>query len=115
MGVADGTAGVFLDAEEIPQWEPACKVVDEELQAAGGAIRAVACAADAVITASSRPVLKVWKVAESKLTESQKLGHGAVGSSCVEVSGNGQLVVVCSDDGSLGLWDLRENKRAGEP
>lgn len=109
MVVGDGGG----DAEATPKWDPACKVADDDLKAAGAAFRAVACAADLVIAASSRPALKVWQVAQAKLTELAKLTHGAVGSSCVEVSGNGQLLLSCSDDGAISLWDLRERKRAG--
>lgn len=95
-------------------WDVACKAVDEEHKASGISLRAVACTSDAVITASSKPVVKVWKVAEDKVVESQKLRHGAVGSSCVEVADSGSLVAVCSDDGGIGLWDLRVHKRSGE-
>lgn len=100
--------------EGVPQWEPACKVSDDDLRSCGAALRAIACASDIVVAASSRPALKVWKVAQAKLTSMQALAHGAVGSSCVEVSGNGQVLLACSDDGSISLWDLRERRRASE-
>jgi WD40 repeat protein len=53
-------------------------------------------------------------VAEAKVTELQSLRQGAVGSSCVEVADGGQVVAVCSDDGDIGLWDLREAKMFGK-
>lgn len=93
---------------------------DEELRAVGAAIRSVACSADLVVSCSSRPVVKVWQVAEASVAETQRLSfsetHGAVGSSCVEVAGtgDGQLAAVCYDDGGIGLWDLRSGSRAGE-
>jgi WD40 repeat protein len=92
-------------------WDPADKAADNELQGLGAAIRAVACNNDAVITASSRPAVKVWKVAEAKVTEHLSLREGAVGCSNVEVADDGQVVAVCSDDGGIGLWDLRVAKR----
>mmetsp|Transcript_40446 Transcript_40446/g.102812 ORF Transcript_40446/g.102812 Transcript_40446/m.102812 type:complete len:408 (-) Transcript_40446:74-1297(-) len=107
-------------APEGPRWEPATKVADEELKASGAALRSLSCASDLIVTSSSRPVVKVWQVAEASLSEARKLsileGHGAVGSSCVEVSGPGdrQLVAVCYDDGGIGLWDLRSAGRVGE-
>lgn len=112
--MADGAA---VDA---PRWESTFKVADEELQTAGAAIRAVACTNDVVITSSSRPVVKVWQVAEASVKQTQCLSlvelHGAVGSSCVEVveDGEGQLAAVCYDDGGIGLWDLRNGTRAME-
>jgi len=120
MVMADGLHDVLVDAEfagavdEVPEWVHACKVADEELQTSNCAIRAVACTGDFVITGSSRPVLKVWAVAEAKLEKSRELSHGAVGSSCVEVARDGCTAAVCSDDGGIGLYDLRANKRLGE-
>jgi len=108
--------GVVAD---VPQWEVACKAVDEELAEAGAAIRAVACTNDVVVTSSSRPVVKVWHVAEASLKQTQRLSlvdlHG-VGSSCVEVAdaGQGQHAAVCYDDGGIGLWDLRTSSRIME-
>jgi len=101
-------------AAEHMKWDPACKVEDAELTAVDAAIRAVACGNDVVVTCSSRPAVKVWKVAEAKLVESQSLRYGAVGSSCVEVAGDSHTVAACGDDGAIGLWDLRANKRTGE-
>jgi WD40 repeat protein len=94
-------------------------VADEELKSAGAAIRSVACSSDLLVTSSSMPVVKVWQVAEAAVKEKQRLSlvenHGAVGSSCVEVSGaDGQQVAVCYDDGGIGLWDLRSGHRSGE-
>jgi len=94
-----------------PNWEPASKVADEELRASGGAIRSVACTASgAIVTSSSRPVVKVWKVAEAAVVEDAKLQRGAVGSSCVEVASDNNTVAVCYDDGCIGLWDLRNSR-----
>merc|ERR1719215_2044348 len=101
-------------AAEAPSYDPAGKVVDEDCKKLGAAIRDVACGPDMLVTGSSRNVVKVWKVAEGKVTETAKLKHGAVGSCCVEVSSDGSLVVVCSDDGSICLWDPRESKRVGD-
>lgn len=112
--MADGAAA------DAPQWESVCKVFDEELRGAGAAIRAVACTDSLVVTSSSRPVVKVWQVAEAGLTQTQSLSivdsHGAVGSSCVEVApaSDGHLAAVCYDDGGIGLWDLRSGKRTTE-
>jgi len=102
------------NTEALPQWDVACKAVDEEHRTSSASLRAVACTSDTVITASSKPIVKVWKVAEGKVAETHKLRHGAVGSSCVEVADSGSLAAVCSDDGGIRLWDLRTQKRAGE-
>jgi len=109
VGGADGD-----EDEDTPVWEPACKVGDDDLKAVGAAFRAVACGSDLVVAASSRPVVKVWKVAQAKLADLQKLSHGAVGSSCVEVSGNGSLLLACTDDGAIPLWDIRDRRLVGE-
>lgn len=116
MADANGVVSIM------PQWEPCFKVTDEELQDSGAAIRAVACTDELVVTSSSRPVVKVWQVAEAAVKQTQRLSlvdlHGAVGSSCVEVAGAGsgseRLVAVCYDDGGIGIWDLRSGNRAME-
>jgi len=90
------------------RFDKVCTVVDEEVQ--NGAIRVVACSNENVFTGSSKPVVKVWKVAEASVVEEQhlRMKHGAVGSTCVEVAPDRKnIVAVCSDDGSIGLWDLR--------
>lgn len=101
-------------AGDHPVWEHVCKAADEDLVGINGAIRVLACTSDTVVTGSARPVVKVWKVTEAKIVEAQRLRHGAVGSSCIEVANDGNLVMVCTDDGGIGFWDLREQKRAGE-
>lgn len=112
--MADGAA------PDAPRWESACKVADDELKSSGGAIRAVACTSELVVTSSSRPVVKVWQIAEASVKQTARLSlvelHGAVGSSCVEVTGegDGQLAAVCYDDGGIGLWDLRSSVRVME-
>jgi len=115
MVVSDYMTGAPATQERsVPQWDPTVKVADEELLEVGAAIRVIASTTDAIITGSSRPVVKVWKFAEGKLSVSHRLKHGAVGSSCVEVAGNGVLLAVCSDDGGIGFWDIRDKKRVGE-
>jgi len=108
-------AHVVPDEEECstaepPRWDVSCKVLDDELKALGGAIHSVSCTVDLVATASSQPVVKVWKLAEAKVIESQRLRHGAVGSSCAEVMGD--RIAVCYEDGGIGLWDLRSGERS---
>jgi len=103
-----------------PAWDVAAKAFDEELRPAAASIRSVACANDVIVTGSSQPVVKVWQIAEGALTVTHRLSlvdaHGAVGSSCVEVSGSveGQIAAICYDDGGIGLWDLRTGQSAGE-
>jgi len=103
---------VDADAPEPPQWDATGKVLDDELKSLGGAIHSVSCTNDLIVTASSQPVVKVWTVAEAKVVESQKLRHGAVGSSCAEVFGN--QVAACYEDGGIGMWDLRSGERTQE-
>eukprot|EP00442_Polarella_glacialis_P036794 CAMPEP_0115154956 /NCGR_PEP_ID=MMETSP0227-20121206/67604_1 /TAXON_ID=89957 /ORGANISM="Polarella glacialis, Strain CCMP 1383" /LENGTH=380 /DNA_ID=CAMNT_0002565933 /DNA_START=112 /DNA_END=1255 /DNA_ORIENTATION=- len=92
--MADGAANGSSSAQDShPSWEMTHKVFDEELRAAGAAIRTVACSGDAVLTAP---------------LEAGRLKRGAVGSSCVEASADGNTVAVCADDGSIVLWDLRD-------
>eukprot|EP00747_Dinoflagellata_sp_TGD_P168434 gnl/TRDRNA2_/TRDRNA2_194802_c0_seq1.p1 gnl/TRDRNA2_/TRDRNA2_194802_c0~~gnl/TRDRNA2_/TRDRNA2_194802_c0_seq1.p1 ORF type:complete len:398 (+),score=63.96 gnl/TRDRNA2_/TRDRNA2_194802_c0_seq1:53-1195(+) len=96
-----------------PVWAPKCKVTDDDLQKTHNAIRAVACTKDTIITGSAKPDLKVWKVAESKVTYSFQMSNGAVGMSCVEVAGDNNLVAACADDGLLGMWDMRQKHKVG--
>eukprot|EP00930_Biecheleria_cincta_P070491 TRINITY_DN58129_c0_g1_i1.p1 TRINITY_DN58129_c0_g1~~TRINITY_DN58129_c0_g1_i1.p1 ORF type:complete len:364 (-),score=72.15 TRINITY_DN58129_c0_g1_i1:27-1118(-) len=91
-----------------PQWEATTKVSDDDLKKAGTALHTVTCAGDSLLTGSSRPVVKVWQVAEGKLKESGKLKLEAVGCSCVAAHSDGNSVAVCSADGAISLWDIRE-------
>eukprot|EP00929_Paragymnodinium_shiwhaense_P069145 TRINITY_DN34882_c0_g1_i1.p1 TRINITY_DN34882_c0_g1~~TRINITY_DN34882_c0_g1_i1.p1 ORF type:complete len:385 (-),score=57.70 TRINITY_DN34882_c0_g1_i1:109-1263(-) len=108
--------GSFEEAQrpsELRRWEPTAKAQDEELKGSNVGVRHVACHDDLILTASARPVVKVWKVAEAEVKETQKLRDGAIGSSCVEVLGDDEktTVCVCYDDGAIGLWDLRASRR----
>lgn len=65
---------------------------------------------DNLVTVSSRPVVKVWSIGESKVEEVGKMSHGAVGSSCVEAAPHGDLVATCADDGAIILFDVRQQR-----
>lgn len=92
-----------------PQWEATTKATDDELKKAGAALHTLTCAGDSLLTGSSRPVVKVWQVAEGKLKESGKLKLEAVGCSSVAVGSDGNSVAICSEDGAISLWDIRDS------
>mmetsp|Transcript_61299 Transcript_61299/g.145958 ORF Transcript_61299/g.145958 Transcript_61299/m.145958 type:complete len:390 (+) Transcript_61299:91-1260(+) len=92
------------------KWSVKVKETDKDAQAKESGLRAVACTTDSVLIASA-PVVKVWQLAEDKLQESAKLRVGLLGASSVEVSETGNVALVVGRDGSIGIWDLRENKR----
>jgi len=92
------------------KWEPTCKAVDSDLKNAGTGMRTMACRGDEIIVGSSKSVVKVWKVGDGKVAESRQMSYGALGACCVEAKD--QYVVVIYDDGTIGLWDLRQDKPA---
>lgn len=105
--------GAAANVGNLPQWEATTKVFDDELKKAGTALHCVTCAGDSFLTGSSRPVVKTWQVAEGKVTQSGKLKLEAVGCSCIAVGGDGHSIAVCSEDGAISLWDIREPSNKG--
>eukprot|EP00928_Gymnodinium_smaydae_P087066 TRINITY_DN71409_c0_g1_i1.p1 TRINITY_DN71409_c0_g1~~TRINITY_DN71409_c0_g1_i1.p1 ORF type:complete len:379 (+),score=76.17 TRINITY_DN71409_c0_g1_i1:136-1272(+) len=116
-GMANGTAPRLPKKEEKEEeeqqtearrWEHAAKTTDLELKAVGG-YNSVACIGDSIVAGSSRGSMQLFQVAESKVTETRKLGRAAAGSSCVDTAEEAdQLAAVCYDDGIIALWDLRQ-------
>lgn len=106
--MAEGASNVLAIAAA--QYEVAQKCQDTDL--VDCALRTVACTPDTIITGSSRPKVKAWKIAEAELVVSATLQNlGASGSTCVEAGRDGHTVAVASDDGHIGVWDLRATSR----
>lgn len=107
--------------EPLPEWDVCYEAKDDELAGNLCAVRTIACRGDVLITGSSSPVVKVWKVAEGKVDKARKLvftkdknlsrgtldALGCDGAQCIEIADDGNLVAVCYDDGQIGLHDLR--------
>lgn len=115
-----GIAGSKVPAAEAkpvytPKWEAAGTAFDEELRASSCAIRTLACTDDSLVAGSARPIVTVWKVAEAKLVpDQQRLSQGAVGTTSLDVAEDRRTIAVCSDDGGIRIWDLRDKRKICE-
>mmetsp|Transcript_8631 Transcript_8631/g.19911 ORF Transcript_8631/g.19911 Transcript_8631/m.19911 type:complete len:367 (+) Transcript_8631:46-1146(+) len=87
-------------------WEPSIKVSDDELRKKRLPILSVANTGEMLMTISSRPAVKLWRISEEAVLANGSLVKGAAAPSSLAVNQEGR-VGVCTQDGDILLWDLR--------
>lgn len=104
----------LVPLSDVSLFEVSAKATDNALKNSSCGVRSLACVGDHVVSASSHPALKLWKVSESALVEEkQVLRRTSVGNACVESSGDAHTLAACTDDGAIIIWDLRESRAVG--
>lgn len=94
-------------------YEPIAKATDEELKRRGHQILFAACSGDVILTGSSRPLVKLWRLTEGgdALASEASLKLTAP-PSCIQCSKDQNRVAVCVQDGTILLFDLRESHQS---
>ena len=104
----------MADGASSTEWEISAKQADEELQKRKLPILSVAFNGETVLTSSSRPTVKLWRLGDEGLTATgalevqEGLKGAAAAPSSLDVFR--EMAAICTQDGNVLLWDLRNPK-----
>jgi len=100
---------LMADGASSTQWEISAKQADEELQKRKLPILSVAFNGETVLTSSSRPTVKLWRLGDEGLIANGSLTEAAAAAPS-SLDAFRDMAAVCTQDGTILLCDLRNPK-----